>query len=153
MKLKYFFWLYLLMGIAVPYPELMAAGPGTEAWKNWIYMFGHAGWLHYTLNGIGWLMMWKIATVRRTLTAYALSVCAAYWLPHSEQLLGWSTVICYYLGLCFAYMPKQQRYRLVAVMVIGLFIPHIAASLHLIMLASGWLIRKLEIAWEKTELH
>lgn len=151
MKLKYTLLLYLFMALAVPFPDYFAAGHGTPPINHWIYMFGHAGWLHYLLNGLGWLMMWKIATPARTLTAYLLGVVAVYVLPLPEAVLGWSAILYYYLGLCLAYMPPGRRSRVLALTCIGFLIPHIAASIHLFMLAAGWIIRKIELRWERSQ--
>lgn len=150
MKLRYFLMIYALMALLIPYHEKMAAN-GMEEYRNWIYMFAHAGWLHYTLNGIGWLMMWKIATPARTVTAYVFAVMAAYIISCKEPVLGWSTVIFFYTGMCIAHMPKKRIAKIILVTAISFFIPHIAALMHLYMLVAGWMIRRLEIAWKKTE--
>lgn len=151
MKLRYFIAIYTAMAFLIPFHDKIAACGGTEEYRNWVYMFGHAGWLHYMLNGIGWLMMWKIATPTRTACAYLLSVSAAYMIPHDEPVLGWSTVIFFYTGMCLAHMPRKRIIRIALVIAISFFIPHIAALMHLYMLIAGWMIRRLEIAWKKTE--
>lgn len=151
MRLRYFFILYLSMLFLLPFRDDMAAGGSYSHWHNWIYMFGHAGGLHYTLNGIGWLMMWKIATVKRTMAAWLLSVIAMYAVSPSQPVLGWSTIIYYYLGLCMNHAPRSRQVSLILLTLTGLLLPNIAAWLHLIMLAAGWIARKVEVAWERTE--
>lgn len=150
MKLSYFFGLYILMLAALPFPEYFAYGPSSPTWKCFLFMFGHAGIMHWLMNGIGWLMMWKIATPGRTFVAYLFSACAVLFLPADENILGWSCVIYYYLGLCLAHMPHARRWKVFLLTFIGFFIPHIAASVHLALLAAGWIGRKMEQAWKKT---
>lgn len=151
MKLRYFLAIYAAMAFLVPHHESIAACNGMEEYRNWIYMFGHAGWLHYALNGIGWLMMREIATPARTIAAYLISVSAIYFIPCEEPVLGWSTVIFFYTGMRMAHMPRKRIMRIILVTAISFFIPHIAAMIHLYMLVAGWMIRRLEIAWKKTE--
>lgn len=151
MKLKYSIGMYLLLCFAVPYPDFFAVEAGVASWKNLLFVFGHANMLHYIINGFGWIMLWKIITWNRLITAWILSALYITWLPASNPVLGWSAIIYYFLGLCFSYMPRERRWRLALVTVAGLLIPHVAAGIHIAMLISGWLFRKVEVAWQKTE--
>lgn len=143
--------IYAAMAVLIPYHKYIAAGQGMEEYRNWIYMFGHAGWIHYIINGIGWLMMWKIATPARTITAYTLSVTAAYIIPYREPVLGWSTIIFFYTGMCMVHKSRKNVLKIILISGISFLIPHIAALMHLYMLIAGWIIRRLELAWKKTE--
>ena len=139
--------LYLLMAPLVPLSHELAVHAGSAWWTHLVYMYGHAGWAHYLLNGLGWVMMRKIATPARTATAVAVAaLLPATHLP----VLGWSVVIYYYLGLCLASMPSVARMRLLALVGIGFFLPWIAAWHHAGMLTAGWILRKVERKWEKT---
>lgn len=138
---------YLLLAPLVCYGKDLAVYDGSPWWTHATYMFGHAGWLHYFLNGLGWLMMWRITTSARTLSAVAV---AALLPPTHLPVLGWSVVIYYYLGLCLAAMPTGARIRLLMLVGIGFFLPWIAAWHHAGMLAAGWMLRKVERKWERT---
>lgn len=138
---------YLLLAPLVAYSHELAVHDGSPWWTHVTYMFGHAGWLHYCLNGAGWVMMRKIVTPARTLTAVAVAAL----LPATQlPVLGWSVVLYYYLGLCLASMTVSARLRLLLPVAIGFFLPWIAAWHHAGMLAAGWLMRKLERKWEET---
>ncbi len=150
MRLRYSQGFYTLLALALPWPERFAAAGGWDGGRCLIFMAGHAGVLHYAVNALGWLMLWRVATVGRTLAAWAFSALCAALLPLDEPVLGWSCIIYYYLGLCLAGMPRARRRRLLAVTVAGFFLPHVAAGMHAALLAIGWLMRKLEVAWERT---
>lgn len=150
MKLRHSLGVYALMAAAVPFPEVFATAGGLRNWHNLVFMFGHAGLLHYLLNGLAWLLLWKVVTPGRTLTAWSLSALCAAIIPLPEPTIGWSPIIYYYLGLCLAHMPRADRWKLILLTLAGFFMPHIAAGMHLALLTTGWLMRKLEIAWEKT---
>lgn len=151
MKLRYSMGMFMLMAPAVLRPEWFAAGKDTEAWKCLIYMFGHADALHYLINGLGWLMMWKVATWSRTITAWAISALAVWIMAPETPVIGWSGIIFYYLGLCMRGMKKSNRIKLMAITAAGFMMPHIAAGIHVTMLIAGWIGRKMELAWEKTK--
>ena len=150
MRLRYSLGIYVLMAAAIPFPDVLATNGGIRNWHNLVFMFGHAGILHYLLNGLAWLLLWKVVTVTRTFAAWVFAVLCAAIIPLSEPTIGWSPIIYYYLGLCLAHMPRTGRWKLILLTLAGFFMPHIAAGMHLALLAAGWLMRKLEIAWGKT---
>lgn len=118
--------------------------------SHWLYMFGHAGLMHYALNGLGWLFLWRVITPWRTLAAWLVSVGVSFIVPSNHPVIGWSVVIYYYLGLCLSSMDRQSRNRFLLLTLVGFFLPHIAAAHHAAMLAIGFLMRKLEVRWERT---
>lgn len=151
MKLRYFLLIYAAMLPLLPLRDVLAAGAGRENWHNWVYMLGHASLLHYLLNGIGWLMMWKVATWWRTLAAWIFSALFMYVIPACQPVLGWSTVIYFYLGMCMNHSPTGRKVKLLLLTMTGFLLPNIAAGMHLAMLAAGWVTRKVELAWERTQ--
>ena len=135
------------MLVLLPFGENLAVSAGSPWWTRFTYMWGHAGFLHYALNGIAWLMMWKILRVDRTVIA----VLIASLLPSGDiPVLGWSVVLYYYIGLCVATMPNGARFRLLVLVGLSFFMPWLAAGHHAIMLLAGWLNRKVEVRWLKT---
>lgn len=138
---------YILMAPLVLYGKEMAVYAGSPWWTHLTYMFCHAGWLHYVLNGIAWTMMGRVITLSRTVAAIVI----ASLLPETHiPVLGWSVVLYYYMGLCLAAMPFASRARLLTVVAIGFLMPWIAAWHHAGMLFAGWVIRKVELKWERT---
>jgi len=138
---------YLLLAPLILYGKDLAVCAGSPWWTHFTYMFGHAGWIHYALNGIAWLLMRRIVTPARTVTA----VLVAALLPETHiPVLGWSVVLYYYMGLCLAAMTKSAKLRILAIVAAGFFVPWIAAWHHAGMLFAGWMIRKVEMKWERT---
>lgn len=145
--MKWWLIYYMLLAFLIPYRDMLAVSRESEWWTHFAYMLGHAGWLHYMLNGIGWLAMRKIITPARTVTA-----CIIGWfIPATDMpVLGWSVVLYYYMGLCLATMRRADKWRLIGIVAIGFLMPWIAAWHHAIMLAAGWMIRKVEVSWQRT---
>lgn len=60
---------------------------------------------------------------------------------------------CHYL-LLYGLVPVLhgwgRRNRLFAITALGFFLPHIAGGYHAAMLAAGWILRKLEVGWQRT---
>ena len=138
---------YILLAPLVYAGKHLAVSETSEWWTHIAYMFGHAGWIHYLLNGIGWTLMRPIITPARTLTAI---VIAALLPATAIPTLGWSVVIYYYMGLCLAAMPTGAKIRMLLLVCVGFFVPWIAAQHHAAMLFAGWMIRKVERRWERT---
>lgn len=138
---------YLLLAPLLLVGDKMAVSETSPWWTHIAYMFGHASWLHFVLNGFGWMCMREIVTPGRTLTAM---VIAALLPATSIPTLGWSVVLYYYMGLCMGAMPAGAKIRMLLLVCVGFFIPWIAAQHHAAMLLSGWLIRKVERRWERT---
>lgn len=136
--------LYLCMAVLLPYHEFLSG-------SHWLYMFGHSGWLHYLLNGMAWAFLWKVITPARTLVAWMFAVGISFFIPSGSPVIGWSVIIYYYTGLCLSSMDGGRRNRLFAITALGFFLPHnIAGGYHAAMLAAGWILRKLEVGWQRT---
>ena len=78
--------LYLCMTVLLPYHEFLSG-------SHWLYMFGHAGWLHYLLNGMAWAFLWKVITPARTLVAWMFAVGISFFIPSGSPVIGWSVII------------------------------------------------------------
>lgn len=145
--MRWWAWIYLLMLPLIPWGTALAVSTDSPWWTHITYVWAHAGILHYCLNGLCWVMMRNIITPARTITAIAIaSLIPAGDLP----VLGWSAILYYYMGLCIATMHPSSRVRLMLLVALGFFMPWIAAGHHALMLAAGWLIRKVEVKWLRT---
>lgn len=138
---------FLLLAPLICIGKDLAVSDTSAWWTHYTYMFGHAGWLHYCMNGLGWFLMRPIHTPCRTLTAI---VIASLIPATATPTLGWSVVLYYYMGLCLASMKTGDKVRMLLLIFVGFFIPWIAAQHHAVMLLSGWLVRKVERRWERT---
>lgn len=151
MKMRHSLGGYLLLVFLLPCGKQLAVHPGAGILPHLFYPFAHASWLHFLLNGLAWAFLWKIVTPARMLAAWSLSVLVGYLLPASLPVLGWSVIIYYYWGICLTSMKNGVRLRLLLLVIVGFFIPGMAALHHAAMLSLGFIIRKVEILWQKTD--
>lgn len=138
---------YILLCPLVYAGSILAVSDTSPWWTHFTYMLGHASFVHYLLNGIGWTLMRPILTPARTLTAFLIASAIP---AGSVPVLGWSVILYYYMGLCLSSMPRGARIRLLLLVSVGFFVPWIASWHHATMLAAGWLIRKVEKKWDRT---
>jgi hypothetical protein len=110
-------------------------------------MWGHASLLHLLMNLLAWLMLWRILTVWRTLAAWACAVGVWLLMPKSPPVVGWSVIICFYLGMLFA---SKHRWDILVPILAGFLLPGVAAWHHLLMLTCGMIYRKTEVRWRRT---
>ena len=152
--MRYSVGLYILLGCLLPFCHEMAVSSNAPAYTHYIYMFAHAGRLHWALNGFAWALLWKIITPARTLVAYLFSVLVSFLLPTigaATNVIGWSVIIFWYWGFLLPGMVKERRLRFLALVAISFFIPGIAASWHFAMLLAGYVSRKIYNVWQRTE--
>ena len=159
MKLKYqwpFVWLLVLL---LPFRDSFAltVNDGTLM-RHMLWPLVHANALHWLINTLCFMALWRTVTPFRLVTGYAASVAIGYiwpWcvsvailygLPGNEdiRLCGFSGVCFYLLGTVFMRMPRPYRVRLSVLIVISCFIPGIAASVHILTLSCGILYSYLK---------
>lgn len=145
--MKWWALIYIMMFPLIPWGKELAVHAQSPWWTHFTYMWAHAGILHYAANGLCWLMMWKIISPSRTITAI---IIASLVPAGTTPTLGWSVILYYYMGLCVAGMSPEARTRLLLLIGVGFLIPWIAAWHHTWMLIAGWIIRKLEVKWFRT---
>lgn len=142
MKMRYSMGLYLCMTVLLPYHEFLSG-------SHWLYMFGHAGWLHYLLNGMAWAFLWKVITLHGR-WSHGCSLSEYHFHSFRQSC---DRMECHYL-LLYGLVPVLhgwgRRNRLFAITALGFFLPHIAGGYHAAMLAAGWILRKLEVGWQRT---
>lgn len=141
--------MYLILAVFIPFADRMAVSDHSPTYTCMIYMFAHANIIHYLLNGASWLFLWRAVTVKRLAWAWIFSACWAYLLQPHTPTVGWSVVIYYFLGLYLAGMRKERAVRLILLTVSGFLLPHIAAGMHMCMLISGYIVRRVSIAWKR----
>jgi len=154
MKMRHSLGFYTALLLLLPLSQHMAVGSDTPIYTHYIYMFAHAGWLHWALNGFAWALLWKIITPARTLVAYLFSVLVSFLLPGigaATNVIGWSVIIFWYWGFLLPGMMKERRLRFLALVAGSFFIPGIAASWHFAMLVAGYVSRKIYNVWQRTE--
>lgn len=145
--------LYCIMTIFIVCHDEMALTRGGDVMQHLVYPLSHANLLHWGLNGMSLLFLTRYLRWTRTLWAYAFSVLCGYIYVPGLPLLGFSTIIYYYLGMLFVHYGRWNRFHLLVVSCSGLFIPGIAATTHIIMLAFGIISEYLRLNWLRSELR
>ncbi len=150
---------------ALPFPHIFACGTSTPAYTHFVYMFGHANCLHWLVNSWTLLVLHNVIKPHRLIASYLLAVLTSYLhsqfsillLPSpigegaGERLpiptLGLSVITAFFLGFIALYLRRTNRfafYATIALLIIGVFLPHIAGISHLLMFLSGLIYYKAE---------
>ncbi len=131
---------------------LLATSPSAPLYTHFIYVFGHANLLHWLINAWACLVLHNVFRWYRLLVAYACAVGATF-LPYvctdAHPVLGLSSVTTFFFGVITPYLWRTNRMAvkmMLALLAIGIFLPHIAALLHIIAFATGYLYAHLEKA-------
>jgi len=149
MKLKYqwpFVWSLVFL---LPFCDSLALPTvnGT-LWQHLLWPLVHANILHWLINTICFMGMWRLISHSRLLWGYIASVAIGYiWssdvysslfpLNHLLKLCGLSCIIFFLIGIIFVRARKWYRIRLTILIIISCFIPNIAAAVHIIALLFG----------------
>ena len=135
----------LLPGI--PLAPLVAVSEASPLYTHFVYMFGHANLLHWVINAWALLMLHNILHPSRLVVAYMLAVMITgipYVVPDvtsgSQGLVGLSVINCFFFGFILPHTirtDKLSALMMTALMLVGFFIPGIAALPHVIMYVCG----------------
>ena len=102
----------LLMLPAVPYADLFAVSADSPVYTHYIYMFGHAGWLHWLINAWTLMVMHNAMRWYRVLAAYLWAVGESYFLLPSQPMVGLSVFNCFFIGFAAPWLWKRDRLAL-----------------------------------------
>lgn len=147
MKLKYQWPLVWSLLFLTYFREALAlpAVNGT-LWQHLLWPLVHANILHWFLNTIGFMALWRLVTVTRLIWGYAASIAIGYlWTASSAvcgsdtdvRLCGLSCIIFFLIGIIFARLRNRYRIRLAILIAVSCFIPGIAAIVHIASLLAG----------------
>lgn len=142
----------LLMAFAVPYADQLAVTGSSPAYTHYVYIMGHAGWLHYTVNAWTLLALHNLFRWYRILTAYILAVGVSYMLLPDLPMVGASVITCFFIG--FATPHFWQRSRLTVFMTLVLLaltciLPGFAGLQHVSTFLSGLCFCLLETYYHR----
>ena len=126
----------ILMAAAVPYTSDMAVSTTSPTYTHYVYMAGHAGWLHYLVNAWSLLILHNLFCWYRVLAAYIGAVAISYTLLPDQPMVGASVFTCFFIGFWAVF--SWYKDKLSVLMSLGLLaltcilpgfagIPHIAA--------------------------
>ena len=174
-KLKYQWPLVWLLIFLIPFKDTLALSQADNTvWQHLLWPLVHANILHWFLNTIAFMALWRIVTPTRLICGYLLSVAIGYLytavlpaasaavlqpalhglpvaansslftLHSSLALCGISGIIFFLLGIIYLRISRLHRLQLTLAIIASCFIPGIAASVHIISLIAGILYTRIE---------
>ena len=138
----------LIMAFLVPMADYMAVGRDTPLYTHYIYMAGHAGWIHYTVNAWSLLILHNLFRWYRVLAAWLWAVAVSFIYLPEKPLIGASVITCFFIG--FYLRRLWAKDRLTASMTVGLIaltciLPGFAAFAHVSAMIIGLLFYYAEM--------
>lgn len=144
--LRYQWGAFIMMLPIIPFTQYLAFDP--SAGFNYTlltYPFAHANILHWLLNYITWMYLWRFVSIWRLFVSYISAVMAAVIYYFFCQLLqldtlpicGFSSIICFYIGLLVPVNGFRFFLRLLPLLIFQFILPGFAASIHMICLIFG----------------
>lgn len=144
----------LALFAVMPWSHGFAVHASAPWYTYFIYMFGHASFLHCLVNAWCLLTLVNVLSPWRCLCAYVSSVLlavAVFSQPFapSRPVLGLSVVIFYFYGYITRHLWRTNIFTLLSfipVLALGFFFPHIASGFHLLSFCIGFLAWHIELA-------
>lgn len=137
----------LLMAFIIPLHANMAVSPSTPIYSHFVYMFGHANFIHWAVNAWCLLMVHRKFRFHRLLASWLASVALSFLYYPSLPVLGASVIISFFMGFTAPWLYRRKRLafcQMLLLLVIGCLLPHIAGIYHLILFALGFIYAKAE---------
>ncbi len=133
----------LLLAIFIPNAQELATSPAAPLYTHFVYMFGHASFLHWFINAWSLILLHNTFRWYRLLTAYIVAVLVSfvpYVATQSQPLIGLSAITTFFFGLITPHLWQRNKtavWMMIIILLAGIFMPHIAALLHIIMFLLG----------------
>lgn len=137
----------ILMASIIPLHADMAVSPSAPLYSHFVYMFGHANFIHWAVNAWCLLMLHRLFYIHRVLTSWLASVALSFIYYPSLPVLGASVIISFFMGFTTPWLYRRKRlafWQMLIILLLGCFLPHIAGTYHLILFAIGFLYAKAE---------
>lgn len=137
----------LLMAFIIPLHANMAVSPSTPIYSHFVYMFGHANFIHWAVNAWCLLMVHRQFSFHRLVAAWLCSVLLSFIYYPALPVLGASVLISFFMGFTAPWLYRRKRLafcQMLLLLVIGCLLPHIAGIYHLILFALGFIYAKAE---------
>lgn len=158
-KLYLFFIAAVVMLIIIPLSPFLAVSTESPFYTHIIYMYAHANILHWSINTCSIFFLYRIISPLRFLAAWLASILISF-IPSEKPVVGLSVIIFFFTGIImsrlFRYYRNSKRYRCfpgeqktmiiqtIIILIIGFFIPNMAASFHLAAFIAGCLYSLIE---------
>lgn len=137
----------LLMAFIIPLHANMAVSPSTPIYSHFVYMFGHANFIHWAVNAWCLLMVHRQFSFHRLLASWLCSVLLSFIYYPALPVLGASVLISFFMGFTAPWLYRRKRLafcQMLLLLLIGCLLPHIAGIYHLILFALGFIYAKAE---------
>ena len=141
----------LAMGCLIPLAPILAVSADSPIYTHFVYMFGHANLLHWLVNGWGLLVLHNLFRSYRVVVCWLFAVFITFT-PIAAScsqmgLIGASVLTTFFFGFLTPHLRKTDKtaaLQILAIIVIGFFLPGIAAMPHLAMYLFGLVFFYLE---------
>ena len=121
------------MGLIVPFADKLAVSDTSPTYTHFLYMMGHANWLHWAINAWTLLVLHNLFRWYRVAAAYAVAVGISYWLLPAMPMVGASVFTCFFIGFTMPYHWAKSRLTVVltvALLILTCVLPHFAGIQH-----------------------
>jgi membrane associated rhomboid family serine protease len=154
----------LLMFPLIPFASVFAVSASAPLYTHFTYMFAHANILHWLINAWGIIIIHKLYSPSRCIAAYLIAVTISF-IPllggtrgtfsifnfqfsiRATPALGFSVILFFFVGYLIFLFRKQNKtafLQVILFIIIGFFIPNMAATHHLLAFLSGAIYFKIE---------
>ena len=141
----------LSMALLVPYTDKLAVYGTSPAYTHYLYVMGHAGWLHYAVNVWTLLALHNLFRWYRMATAYALAVIIGYVMLPELPMVGASVITCFFIGFATPYFWRKSRlsvFMTIALLAMTCILPGFAGVQHVVMYVAGF-----AFSWAESAVH
>lgn len=130
----------LLMALTVPFTEQLAVTKDSPLSTHFLYIVGHDGYLHYTINAWSLLVMHNLFRWYRVLAAYLCAVMLSFIALPTQPMVGASVFTCFFFGFTAPWLWHKDRLVLlmtVALLLLTCILPGFAGVPHVAAFAFG----------------
>lgn len=137
----------ILMAFMIPQHAHLAVSPSSPLYTHFVYMFGHANFIHWAVNAWCLLMVHHQFRIHRLVASWMGSVVLSFLYYPSLPVLGVSVIISFFMGFTAPILYRTNRFafwQMVFLLCAGCLIQHIAGLYHIILFAFGFIYYKVE---------
>lgn len=137
----------LMMALLLPYTDMLAVSDTSPTYTHFVYLVGHASWLHYAVNAWTLLVFHNLFKIYRVIAAYLCAVIISYTLLPSQPMVGASVFNCFFMGfwsLYLWYREKLGAVMTVALLILTCLLPGFAGIQHVAAFITGLLFSYAE---------
>ena len=130
----------LLMALCVPLSGYMAVSADAPAYTHYVYMLGHAGWLHYLVNTWSLMVLHNLFRWYRVISAYLFAVALTFFALPPQPMIGASTFTCFFFGFTAPWLWRKERlalFLMVALLLLTCILPGFAGIPHVAAFSFG----------------